>query len=110
MEPFRFMLAEGKPNSLGRTIEVVEAVLTDPSRLPELYACWTADDEWVRMRAANGMRRVFAQKPEAFEDYADRLLAEIAHVDQPSAKWTLSQLWLEHRKRLTSKQIGRAHV
>ncbi|MEM1378654.1 MAG: hypothetical protein AAGG69_14840 [Pseudomonadota bacterium] len=108
MEPFRFMLAEGKPNSLGRTIEVVEAALADRARIEELFGCWTADDEWVRMRAANGMKRVFAAEPDQFDDYCERLLTEITQVDQPSAKWTLSQLWLEHRKRVTPEQLRAA--
>ncbi|MEM9999559.1 MAG: hypothetical protein AAF940_01645 [Pseudomonadota bacterium] len=104
MEPFRFMLAEGKPNSLGRTLEVVETVLADPSRCEELFACWTCDDEWARMRAANGMRRVFKERPDWFHAYVDRMLTQIAPLDQASARWTLSQLWLEHRQRLTAEQ------
>ncbi|MEO0543681.1 MAG: hypothetical protein AAFY99_07670 [Pseudomonadota bacterium] len=104
MESFRFMLVEGKPNSLGRTIEVVDMVLCEPDRCEELFACWNADDEWVRMRAANGMKRVFKERPEWFDRYIDRMLTEIAGSSQPSARWTLSQLWLEHRKRLTSDQ------
>ena len=37
-ERFEEMLAGGHPNSLGRTVEVVDAVLAKPSRLSELYA------------------------------------------------------------------------
>ena len=104
MDSFCFMLEEGKPNSLGRTIEVVDLVLAEPDRFEELFGCWTTDDEWVRMRAANGVRRVFKERPQWFDAYCDRLLTEIAPVNQPSARWTLSQLWLEHRQRLTAAQ------
>ena len=36
--------------------------------------------------------------------YVDRLLSEITQIDQPSTKWTLAQLWLEHNKRLSPDQ------
>ena len=38
--PFETMLSGGHPNSLGRTVEVVAAVLDDPARLDELFSCY----------------------------------------------------------------------
>ncbi|MEO1746975.1 MAG: hypothetical protein AAFR13_10675, partial [Pseudomonadota bacterium] len=58
----------------------------------------------VRMRAANGMKRVFKERPEWFGAYVERMLTSIAASKQPSSRWTLSQLWLEHRDRLTPSQ------
>ncbi len=43
-EEFEAMLTGGHPNSLGRTLEVVDAVLADRSRLTELVACYFSDD------------------------------------------------------------------
>jgi hypothetical protein len=108
METFRTMLAGGKPNSLGRTLEVVDAVLAHPGRMAELYDCYYSDDEIVRLRTSNACRRVFRQRPGWFPDYADRLIAEISHIDQPSAQWTLAQLFLEHESALTGAQRQRA--
>lgn len=108
MENFRQMLTGGHPNSLGRTLEVVAIVLSDHSRMPELYECYFSDDEIVRLRTSSSLKRVFAVHPDWFADYADRLLDEITQIDQPSTKWTLAQLWLEHRARLTPLQKARA--
>jgi len=108
MEPFRLMLTGGHPNSLGRTLEVVAAVLDTPDQMEELYQCFFGDDEIVRLRAANAIRRVFKDRPDWFSSYADRLLGEIAAIDQPSTKWTLAQLFLEHQKSLTPDQRTRA--
>lgn len=104
MEKFRAMLTGGHPNSLGRTLEVVEAVLASPDRMKELYQCYFSDDEIVRLRTSSSVKRVFHEHPDWFVDYADRLLTEITQIDQPSTKWTLAQLWLEHRKRLSPAQ------
>ncbi|WP_144421058.1 hypothetical protein [Ahrensia marina] len=108
MEKFRHMLTGGHPNSLGRTLDVVECVLDDHERFEELYQCYFSDDEVVRLRTSNAIRRVFKEHPEWFEDYVERLMTEITQIDQPSTKWTLSQLWLEYRSRLTGDQMERA--
>ncbi|WP_421851713.1 hypothetical protein [Oricola sp.] len=108
MQPFRLMLAGGKPNSLGRTLEVVAEVLADRARMADLYDCYGSDDELVRLRTSNACRRVFRERPDLFAEYADRLLDEVAEIDQPSAKWTLAQIFLEHDRRLTDAQRARA--
>lgn len=102
------MLTGGHHNSLGRTLEVVEAVLNTPARRQELYECYFSDDEIVRLRTSSSIKRIFLAHPEWFTEYADRLLDEITKIDQPSTKWTLAQLWLEHKKLLTPEQLVRA--
>ena len=108
MEPFRLMLTGGHPNSLGRTLEVVDTVLETPEHMEDLYQCFFSDDDIVRLRAANGVRRVFKERPDWFTSYRDRLLVEVAQIDQPSTKWTLAQLFLEHQKSLTPDQKAKA--
>ena len=89
---------------MGRTLEVVEAVLASPDRMEELYQSYFSDDEIVRLRTSSSIKRVFHAHPEWFDAYVDRLLSEITQIDQPSTKWTLAQLWLEHNKRLSPDQ------
>jgi len=55
---FREMLAGGHPNSLGRTIEVVDIILSDSSRLEELFNCYFSPDAVVRLRTSNAMKRI----------------------------------------------------
>ncbi|MCP4415502.1 MAG: hypothetical protein GY805_02700 [Chloroflexi bacterium] len=91
-ESFEVILTGGHPNSLGRTVEVVEIVLADRERLADLYACYGSDDEVVRLRVSNGIKRISRVKPEWLVPYIDRLLTEIAELDQASAQWTLADL------------------
>jgi hypothetical protein len=92
-ESFETMLTGGHPNSLGRTVEVVALVLANRGRLGELYACYQSDDEVVRLRTSNGLKRISREKPEWLVPLIDGFLTEIAELDQASAQWTLADLF-----------------
>lgn len=57
---FDEMLAGGKPNSLGPTVQVVDLVLADRARLGELFDAYGSDDELVRLRVSSALKRVCA--------------------------------------------------
>jgi hypothetical protein len=105
---FEQLLSGGHPNSLGRTVEVVGIVLSDKSRLAELFDCYFSNDEVVRLRVSNAMKRICKVYPEWLVPYIDRLLDEIATVDQASTKWTLAQLFLMLEKEMTATQKEKA--
>jgi hypothetical protein len=106
IESFETMLTGGHPNSLGRTIEVVELVLKDSSRLDELYNCYFSQNEVVRLRTSNALKRICAEHPDWLVPYLDKFLTEIAELDQASAQWTLAQLFntLSAKMSATQKQ------
>jgi HEAT repeat protein len=85
-------LRGGSPRSLGATAEVVTEVLADPDRLAELFECVLDDDEVVRMRAGDALEKVTRQRPDWLVPYLDRLLTEIAAIQQPSVRWHLAQI------------------
>ncbi|NKB45852.1 MAG: hypothetical protein GKS03_16425 [Alphaproteobacteria bacterium] len=93
MSNFEVMLTGGHPNSLGKTLEVVAIVLAEPRHLEILYKCYSSDDEVVRMRTSNAMKRIQAKNPELLLSYIDRFIAEVSKIDQASAQWTLAQLF-----------------
>lgn len=105
-ESFETMLTGGHPNSLGRTVEVVDIVLAEVSRLSELYNCYFSKDEVVRLRTSNALKRICAEHPEWLVPYLDKLLSEVANIDQASAQWTLAQLFnsLESYMNASQKQ------
>ena len=107
-EAFEHMLTGGHPNSLGRTIEVVETVLADPARMEELYGCYKSADEVVRLRVSNAMRRVQAERPDLVLPFVDRLIDEIGDLDQPSAQWTLAKLFEGAWAQMSEDQKARA--
>ena len=105
---FETMLTGGHPNSLGRTLEVVDAVLADRSRLPDLVACYRSDDEVVRLRTSNAVKRVTIEYPEWTAEHVEDLLGWIADIDQPSTQWTLALLFDMLRDRMDEDQRERA--
>ncbi len=107
-EGFEDMLTGGHPNSLGRTVEVVEAVLADPPRIEELFGCYQSTDEVVRLRVSNALRRVQAERPDLILPLIDRLIGEIGALDQPSAQWSLPKLFEGAAADMTAKQADAA--
>ena len=88
-ETFEQMLTGGHPNSLGRTVEVVDIVLSDTDRFGELFDCYRSQDEVVRLRTSSAMKRVEAERHDLLLPYIDRFIGEIGELDQASAQWTL---------------------
>lgn len=92
MNSFEKILSGGKSNSLGRTGEVIDKVLKNRNRLNELFDCLFSDNEWVRMRAGDGLEKVCRVRPGWLEPYVERLLGEVARIDQPSIQWHLAEI------------------
>ncbi|MEM7596569.1 MAG: hypothetical protein AAF382_02660 [Pseudomonadota bacterium] len=109
-EPFETMLTGGHPNSLGRTIEVVDSVLADPDRFEELFACYGSADEVVRLRVSNAMKRVQKTRHDLLVPYIDRFLTEIGALDQASAQWTLTDLFRVLAPDMTGDQMAQAEA
>lgn len=107
-ERFETMLTGGHPNSLGRTVEVVDAVLADRSSLAQLYACYFSEDEVVRLRVSSAMKRVAREHPDWTIEFMDGLQSEVAAIDQASAQWTLALLFDLTRELQTSEQRARS--
>lgn len=108
MEDFETMLTGGHPNSLGRTIEVVDTVLADRTRHADLYRTWFSKDEIVRLRVANAMKRVTIEHCDWTMDFMDGLQTDIAAIEQPSTQWTLALLFDLTRAHLSDAQRERA--
>lgn len=89
------MLTGGDPRSLGETEKVFKVALSHPERLEELFNCVFHPDEVVRMRAGDALENVCRQKPEWFEPFKERLLNEVAGINQASVKWHLAQIFSE---------------
>ena len=108
MKKFEERLKGGHPNSLGNTVEIVEEVLTENGLFDELFNCYFSEDEVVRLRTSNAMKRICKAKKSIVIPYIDRLLTEIAQIDQASTQWTLSQLFGMLNKDMTEPQLAQA--
>ncbi|MDX1992245.1 MAG: hypothetical protein SF029_07640 [bacterium] len=105
---FEAMLTGGHPNSLGRTVEVVDMILAEPPLLEALYQCYFSEDAVVRLRVSSSMKRICHAHPDWLVPYVDRLLTEISQINQASTQWTLAQLFGELVDHLTTEQHRRA--
>lgn len=108
MKRYEQKLTGGHPNSLGNTIEVVEEVLADPGSFEALFNCYFSEDEVIRLRVSNAMKRLCKANRMLLLPYMDRFLNEISKIDQASAQWTLSQLFLLLQRDLTAVQKEQA--
>ena len=107
-QDFEEMLTGGHPNSLGRTLDVVQAVLDDRSKHQDLYQCYFSEDEIVRLRVSNAMKRVTIEHPDWTMDFMDGLQSDVAAIDQPSTQWTLALLFDLTRDLLSKQQHAKA--
>jgi len=107
---FEEALKGGHPNSLGNTIAVVETVLADHTRFDELFQCYFSDDEVVRLRVSNAMKRIAKTEKSLLIPYIDALLEQIAPIDQASTQWTLANLFDFLSKDLSKSQRASAIV
>ena len=89
------LIAGGKSNSLGRANEVIAIVLSDTTRLGELYDCLRHEDAWVRMRAVDSLEKICRIHPEWVEPYIDSLIRDFSSSTQPSILWHLAQIYAE---------------
>ena len=93
-ESFASILTVGAHrNSLGRAQEVVDTTLRDHTRLAELYDCIFDTDPYVRMRAIDSFEKVGRVHPDWIVPYIDRLLRDVAPIDQASIQWHLAEIF-----------------
>ena len=107
-EPFTDLLAGGRPNSLGRTHEVVDLVLANRSRLEELFVALGDPDQLVRLRVGDALEKVCREQPEWFMPHVDRLIDDVGRIEQPSVQWHVAQMLDHLRDGLSEEQAWRA--
>lgn len=88
-------LSGGDRRTLKGVDAALDAVRDDPALLPQLFACILSDDEIVRMRAADACEKLCRECPEWFVPYTERLLTDVAAIDQASVQWHLAQMLAE---------------
>lgn len=87
MHPLLEKLSGGDFRSIGHSEEVVKAVLAEPALFAVLMSGFTSDDPLIRMRIADAAEKVTRQHPEWLSLYKDKLINEIAAIDQQEVCW-----------------------
>jgi len=108
MKDVKHLLEGGRPNSLGNTVFVVEMVLADRPLFEQLFNCYFCNDELVRLRVSNALKRLVEIDKNLILPYVGRLINEVALIEQPSVQWTLAQLFQRVQADMSTDQVESA--
>ena len=82
----------GDRRSIGRSEEVVADVLADPALFDVAFHGMRCDNPLIRMRAADAVEKITAQRPAYLRPYKSLLLDEIAAIEQQEVRWHVAQM------------------
>ena len=92
MHPLLKKLSGGDRRSLGQVHEVVEKVRDDSSLFAILIDGLFLDDPVIRMRSADAVEKITADRPESLQPFKQRLIQLSGQTSQQEVKWHLSQI------------------
>lgn len=92
MHPALQKLQDGDRRSIGRSNEVVSEALSNPRLFRVVFSGLSADDPLVRMRSADVVEKITAQRPELLRSYKNRLIRDLAATDQKEVRWHVAQM------------------
>ena len=95
-------LAGGNRGSIGRSNEVVAQVLAYPAYFPDLFEGLSSDDPVIRMRVADAVEKISAQRAELLQPFKRKLLAIASSCTQQEVRWHAALIL--PRVTLTSKE------
>ena len=75
------LLAEGRPHTVGRSVEVATRVLAAPEHLDELFDGLADDNEGIRNRASDALEKVSAARPDLLRPYKRELLTRVSRIE-----------------------------
>ena len=84
-------LEGGDLRSIGGTDVVLEDLYKDTSLFDEIFECLYSDKPVVKMRSADVIEKFTLKHPEYLQPYKDKLLHEIAGIDQKEVRWHVCQ-------------------
>jgi hypothetical protein len=109
MHPILKKLSGGSRGSIGRSNEVVAEVLARPAYFRHVFEGIASDDAIVRMRAADAVEKITAQRPELLRPFKTKLLAIAGSSDQQEVRWhaavMLPRLALTRKERAVALDI-----
>lgn len=99
------MLKEGKPNSLGRLIEVYDCVKSGRINVIDIYNLYQFEDVSVSMRVSNILKRLWRHEPTYILPLIDLFIEDAKKLTNPTFRWTIAQIVTELNALLDNKQL-----
>ena len=86
-------LKGGDLRSIGRSEEVVQDILDNPTLFSEVFEGMLDDDPLVRMRSADALEKASSKHPDYVQPFKDRLINEVSQVRQQEVRWHVAQMF-----------------
>jgi hypothetical protein len=98
------ILQEGKPNSLGKTLEIYNKIINNQLGVMEVYHLYKIEDRIVSMRVSNILKRLWREDLNYILPIIDQFIVDAKELLNPTFRWTLAQLFKELFKELNDVQ------
>ncbi|WP_028856256.1 hypothetical protein [Psychrilyobacter atlanticus] len=86
-------LKGGDLRSIGKSDEVVQEILDNPSLFSEVFEGMLSNDPIIKMRSADAVEKVSAKHPEYLQPFKTKLINEISKVKQQEVQWHAAQMF-----------------
>ena len=93
MHPLLQKLAGTDRRSIGKSPQVVVQVLKSPRLFRVLFDGMLDADPILRMRCADAVEKITAQRPELLRPYKKRLIHHVARIEQQEVRWHVAQMF-----------------
>jgi len=93
MDPILTMLVGTDRRSIGKSNKVVAEVIADPLLFEIVFEGMSCDVPVLRMRCADVVEKITAHHPEYLVPYKQRLIYEIAKINQQEVRWHVAQMF-----------------
>ena len=78
--------------SIGKSNEIVQAVLANPRLFDDLFSGFFESDPHVRMRTADAIEKITTKKPELLKKFKRLMLDKVAYTEQQEVQWHVAQM------------------
>ncbi|MDH3220398.1 MAG: hypothetical protein OEO19_12775 [Gammaproteobacteria bacterium] len=86
------LLSDGDLRTTGKSAEVVNQVKSNPELFGEVVGAILVGNPGVRMRASDALEKITREFPEWLGPYKNRIIDEIANIDQKEVRWHAAQV------------------
>ena len=86
-------LKGGDLRSIGRSEEVVQDILENPTLFEAVFKGLLDVDPRIRMRSADVLEKASSKHPEYLQPFKTRLINEISKIEQQEVRWHVAQMF-----------------
>lgn len=97
-------LKGGDLRSIGKSDEVVQEILDNPSLFREVFEGMLSNDPIIKMRSADVSEKVSARHPEYLQPFKTKLINEISKIKRKEVQWHVAQMFSYIKINVTERE------